>query len=84
MSVNLDKYDNLPPEEQKPFDDPVLRCDSCQEVVKRKTLHKLGCCDKCGNKRVRPVTVFSEEERAKLVEWGFGDFVSKFKEVSDE
>jgi rRNA maturation endonuclease Nob1 len=65
--------------------DPVLRCDSCQEIVKLETLHKLGVCPKCGNKRVRDVTILSVEERRKLSDWGYDEFLTEFepKEVNE-
>ncbi len=76
--VDLDK---IQPEGE--FSDPVLRCDSCQALVKRKSLHKLGACPKCGNKRVRNLTVLNEKERDQLREWGFQDFANEFQETPD-
>jgi len=64
--------------------DPALRCDSCQEIVKLSTLHQLGCCPKCGNKRVKTITVMNEKEKAKLKQWGFDDLLKEFEEVPDE
>lgn len=61
------------------FNDPVLRCDSCQKLVKRTTLHKLGCCPDCGNKRVRNLTVFNHTEKAQMEKWGFQDFVDEYE-----
>lgn len=75
-------FDNAPDEGE--FTDPVLRCDSCQVLVKRKTLHKLGACPECGNKRVRNLTVFNDEEKAQLEAWGFQDFVNEFEARPDE
>ncbi len=66
------------------FNDPVLRCDSCNELVKRTTLHKLGNCGKCGNKRVRNLTVFNDEEKAQMEAWGFHDFVNEYEAIDDE
>ncbi len=66
------------------FNDPVLRCDSCSALVRRTTLHKLGSCDKCGNKRIRAVDVFSEDEAVQIKDWGFDDFLSEFQEIDDE
>ena len=63
--------------------DPVLRCDSCQALVKRTTLHKHGSCIKCGNRRIRNVTVFNEDEKKQMEEWGFHEFVAEFG-VADE
>ena len=64
--------------------DPVLRCDSCQALVRRATLHKLGCCDGCGNKRVRNVDVFNLKEKEQMEKWGFEDFLKNFEVVADE
>jgi len=69
--------------EPEEFTDPVLRCDSCNVLVTRKTLHKIGGCDKCGNKRVKNVTVFDEDERQQMIDWGHQEFVDEF-EVVDE
>ena len=66
-----------------PFTDPVLRCDSCQTLVRRVTLHKLGSCPKCGNKRVRNVTIFNEDEKIQMIKWGFDEFVDEFEAVDD-
>ncbi len=67
----------------EPFDDPVLRCDSCNKLIKRKTLHTIGACSHCGNKRIRNVTLFNGEEKAQMEEWGFHDFVNEFSPVDD-
>jgi len=63
--------------------EPVLRCDSCQALVKLDDLHKLGTCNHCGNKRVRDVLVLNDEEKKQVEEWGFDDFLSLF-EVTGE
>jgi predicted RNA-binding Zn-ribbon protein involved in translation (DUF1610 family) len=65
--------------------DPLLRCDSCQAIVKLDTLHQLGVCPKCGNKRIRSVTILSVEERRKVADWGYEEFLTEFepKEVAE-
>lgn len=63
--------------------DSVLRCDSCQSLMHIDTLHKLGTCSKCGNKRMRNVTIFNDEERVQMIAWGLDDFVAQFEEVSN-
>ena len=70
--------------EPKEFTDPVLRCDSCNVLVRRKTIHKIGSCNKCGNKRFKDVSVFDEVERDQMAEWGFQAFVEEFVVVDDE
>lgn len=61
--------------------DPVLRCDSCNKLVKLETLNKLGRCDKCGNRRVKNVTIYNLEEKKQMEDWGFSEFLKKFEEV---
>jgi DNA-directed RNA polymerase subunit RPC12/RpoP len=63
--------------------DPVFRCDSCHRLVLLTSIHKIGTCPRCGNKRVRNVTVFDDQERAQMVNWGLVDFVNQFSEVAD-
>ena len=82
--MNKPEYDFNTMQDEGEFTDPVLRCDSCQCLVKRESLHKLGSCPECGNKRVRNLTVFNEKERDQLVEWGFQDFVNEYEAVDDE
>ena len=65
------------------FTDPVVRCDSCQALLKRETLHKHGRCTKCGNRRIRNLTVLSEEETKQMEEWGFHEALKKFELVSE-
>ena len=66
-----------------PAIDPVFRCDSCHVLVLLKTLHKVGSCPKCGNKRMRNVTVFSDEEKKQMETWNLQEFLSDFSEVAD-
>lgn len=61
--------------------DPVFRCDSCSELVKLDTLHKLGACSKCGNRRVRSLTVMSADEKRLIESWGFDDFLASFEAI---
>jgi len=66
------------------FNDPVLRCDSCTKLVKRTTLHNLGCCGLCGNKRIRALDVFNEDERDQIIEWGHESFLAAFEVAPNE
>ena len=50
----------------------------------RTTLHKVGACSKCGNKRMRNLTVMNEIENAQIKEWGFVDFANEYEVVADE
>lgn len=65
------------------FTDPVVRCDSCQALVRRTTLKNHGACTKCGNRRMRNLTVFDENEKKQLEEWGFTDFVAEYGEADE-
>jgi len=60
------------------FTDPVVRCAECQKLLRMVELKKLGHCKFCGNRRVREVKTFNDEEREKLMKWGFEKFVEKF------
>ena len=53
-------------EEDKGFTEPVLRCDSCNKIVTKNAITKLGLCNHCGNKRFRPVDVISELELIQI------------------
>jgi DNA-directed RNA polymerase subunit RPC12/RpoP len=59
--------------------DPVYRCDSCQKIITLDILHKIGCCNHCGNKRVRNVTVFDENEMNQMKSWGLDEFLAGFE-----
>ena len=63
--------------------DEVLRCDSCQALQKLESIHRLGVCSKCGNKRFRSLTVLSEQERNQLTRWGKIEFVKLFEPVEE-
>jgi DNA-directed RNA polymerase subunit RPC12/RpoP len=63
--------------------DNILRCDSCQELVKLKSIHKLGVCKHCGNKRFKSVLILSTEERNKLDSWGEHEFLKEFQAVEE-
>lgn len=59
----LKKYDA-----KGPFNDPVLRCDSCQKLNLRTQLGRLGMCAGCGNKRMRSIQLFTEVEQVEMRE----------------
>jgi hypothetical protein len=60
----MDKYDK-----DAEFCDPVLRCDSCSRLIRIETLKTLGMCE-CGNRKVRTLQIFNDQEKAQMVEWG--------------
>ena len=66
--------------------DPVMRCASCGNLIKRNTIRSLGCCNKCGMKRVTTVVFLSDEEKTDLANRGVDqEWIDEFcKEVPDE
>lgn len=66
-----------------PFADPVVRCDSCQAIVHRRHIHKMGCCPECGNRRFRNVLTLKGKEMKRLKKEGIDpEFLALFEEVS--
>lgn len=62
------------------FTDPVVRCDSCSKIIRTTTLRSLGSCV-CGNRKVRNLLAFNDEERAQMEAWGVdAEFISLFEE----
>lgn len=62
------------------FTDPVVRCDSCARIVQTRDLHKHGLCPHCGNRKVRNLLAFNEDERKQMEEWGVDpDFLAVFE-----
>ena len=67
------------------FNEPVLRCDSCNKIVIKNAITTLGLCNHCGNKRFRSVDVISELELIQIKKLdGAEAFLELFKEVPDE
>lgn len=58
-----------------------MRCDGCKGLVRIVSLHKIGCCDKCGNKRVKALDTINSSELNKLKEWGLTVFASAFEDL---
>lgn len=66
----------------EPFNDPVVRCDSCGALVNRNVLHQLGSCDKCGSRKVRNVRTFTSEELEQMKGWNVDpEFLKLFESV---
>lgn len=66
--------------------DDLLRCKDCQALVTFATITKLGCCDKCGNKRFTEITLLNQEEwdsiKSGLIDFpGRDKFVAEFRGV---
>jgi len=73
------KYDK-----DAPFEDPVLRCDSCQALIQREQVHRLGMCSKCGNRRVRNVILMTETEMAEVKGWNVDpEWIALFEAVPE-
>ena len=67
-----------------PFTDPIVRCCDCKAIVTRVDIKKLGMCGKCGNKRVRKISVLSETEMKELKENGVDPvFLALFGEIDE-
>lgn len=52
-----------------PFQEPVLRCDSCTQLVLASTLREVGMCPHCSNTRVRNVRTMTEKDMEKAKQW---------------
>jgi len=65
------------------FNDPIVRCSDCQTLIFRGELQQIGCCPKCGNRRVKNVLVCSEAEMADLMSKNVDpDFLALFEGVA--
>jgi hypothetical protein len=69
MSVINDSTPEQKYSKDGPFNDPVVICDSCQELLLRSEVHAHGMCKHCGNTRVRNVRVLSEENMVIAQGW---------------
>ncbi len=77
----MNKYD---PKNPKCEIDPVLRCDSCQALIRSKDVQKYGCCKACGNKRVRTSMTFTVDEMQQMKDWKIDpEFLGLFEGVDD-
>lgn len=52
----MGKYDG------KNFIDPLLRCDGCSKIVHRDWVSQNGGCNHCGNRRIKSLHGFQDEE----------------------
>jgi hypothetical protein len=52
-----------------PFEDPVVRCDSCSRILLTTKLKHLGSCI-CGSRKVRNVMGFTPVEQDLMGKWG--------------
>ena len=64
-----------------PFNDPVVRCDSCQALLRREDIRALGSCT-CGNRKIRNLLVCNDEEMEQMRAWGIDpEFLAVFGPV---
>lgn len=77
--MELPKYDY-----RRAFEDPVVRCFKCQQLILMENVKKMGICPKCGGRRVSNVLVFNDEEKKQMKEWNIDpEFLERFEEVPD-
>ena len=69
MSVINDLTPDQKYSKDGPFNEPVVRCDSCQALLLRLELHKEGMCKHCSNTRVRNIRAPSEGDMALVKTW---------------
>ena len=73
----MSKYDS-----KGPFNDPVIRCCECQNLIMRTIIHKDGQCPNCGCKRIRNVLAMNDKEMDRLKELGVDpEFLALFEGV---
>lgn len=76
--------DNLKYSMDGPFNDPVVRCDSCQKIILLEHLRKNGRCSNCGSIRVKNLQVFNGDELKQMEEWNVDpDFIKQFQEATN-
>lgn len=69
---------------EAPFNDPVVRCDSCKNLIFTDKLKKIGKCPHCGNRKVREVRHLTESEMHVLHGSDIDpDFIAMFAPVED-
>jgi len=65
------------------FNDPVVRCDSCNNLIQREAIQEKGLCPECGNRKVRNVQTFNSKELQQMKDWNIDpDFIGLFEEQS--
>lgn len=73
----MGKYD-----EDGPFNDPIVMCDSCQEVEKTAIIKNSGQCLNCGHRKFRNVLVLNERNMLKVQSMNLDpEFLALFEEV---
>jgi predicted RNA-binding Zn-ribbon protein involved in translation (DUF1610 family) len=63
-----------------PFNDPVVRCDSCNKLVLTENIRRFGKCPECGRNKFWNLRSFSSKERAWMIEKDVDpDFLTLFE-----
>jgi hypothetical protein len=71
-------------ESDAPFQDPVVRCDSCQRILLVSKLREMGGC-LCGSRKVRNLKGFDDKEEAQMKDWGVDPlFLRLFEPIPDK
>ena len=69
--------------DREPFNDPVVRCTQCMDIIERMTLRKIGMCPRCGCRKVKEILTLTKEEINWLNKKKYTDFTSQFKQEED-
>ena len=68
--------------QDEPFADPIIMCDSCQEIQLTETVKDRGRCEKCGNRKFRNVQVINVDMIKKIKGMNLDpEFLALFEEV---
>jgi hypothetical protein len=68
--------------EDGPFNDPIVICDSCNEIQKTVLVKYSGRCMNCGNRKFRNVQVINENQMPKVMAMNLDpEFLALFEEV---
>lgn len=67
------------------FNDPVVRCDSCINIIFTKDLRENGMCPQCGNRKVREIRQLNHSEIDVLKGRGVDpDFIALFEPIGEK
>ena len=76
----MDKYDP-----KGSFQDPIVRCFRCHNVLKTATLIKLGKCKHCGSTKVANATTLTGEELDLIKSMNIDpEYIKEWEVVDDE
>lgn len=64
------------------FADPIVMCDSCQEIQLTANVNDRGRCEKCGNRKFRNVQLINDQMIEKVKKMNLDpEFLALFEEV---